>query len=656
MKYFLEKTLNDALKKLRQDLPDLADILCLGDGVNLTSWTNVIDGKLLPRLSPDFPLMAAICGGGSSGKSTLFNSLVGDRLSPAGGNAGINRRILVSAPGEIFRQKEFLSTLFEPFGSASKPLKNKKELTEPGCPLYILNSNVPRNMVLMDTPDFDTGAQGGYVNRDVVRQALGTSDILIYVFTNSNYNNRDNTDFISEMLTGIGMRKCFLVYRVYAGFDNEEVIRHAMTVARNLYGNDAEKYVLGIYRSDEDNAVAAGERFAELKPVRDQDLPFTEALKRMDPRKLRPELLSSILKGTLETAEKARIRANTSLDELRLYLDALKAVQSQCVREALPHFPLDMVLKRFIEIWLSTDPPHIRVMRQTGNIFSQPIKMFTSAAGRAKDKILPGMSKKPSEDFKDKVEADLITVVNEMHRRTAGSEVSVSLTLKEPVTSHMIEVFKRIIASKGVKDAPYIDFSDDKEGTFTLWVSAHPVVFQEQETLRNKDWEMAIQSILSHKDVIIDMSENMENDLSNIVNHLRDEMGVTDRVRQTFSALLNVIPATAAVTYIFSTGDPVGAAGIKVKLAGLFGLHDLYALIAIPATTGMKRADQKQIEAILGPLAKQWLDEKLRTVQGLFEKEITGGIIRAAQEAISASDQLIKDIENSINVCGKAVK
>jgi len=313
MKHLFEKKLDKALKKLRHDIPRVAETLCLGNRDALASWTNIIDGKLLPRLSPDFPLMAAICGGGSSGKSTLFNSLVGERCSLAGGNAGINRRILVSAPGEIFRQKEFLSTLFEPFGSTSKPLEDQQELTVPGCPLYILSSNVPRNMVLMDTPDFDTGAQGDYANRDVVRQALETSDILIYIFTNSNYNNRDNTDFISQMLTGIGMRKCFLVYRVYAGFEDQEVIGHAMTVARNIYGDDAEKYVLGIYRTDEDNAVAAGERFMALRPARPEGPPFAKALRRMDPRKLRPELLSSVLNDTLKKANAALADANLSL-------------------------------------------------------------------------------------------------------------------------------------------------------------------------------------------------------------------------------------------------------------------------------------------------------------------------------------------------------
>ena len=84
-----------------------------GNNTKKKTWKNVLDWKLIPRLSPDFPLTVAICGGGSSGKSTLFNSIAGDWLSPSGGSAGINRRILVSVPGTIFRQKQFLSILFQ---------------------------------------------------------------------------------------------------------------------------------------------------------------------------------------------------------------------------------------------------------------------------------------------------------------------------------------------------------------------------------------------------------------------------------------------------------------------------------------------------------------------------------------------------------------
>jgi hypothetical protein len=132
-------------------------------------------------------------------------------------------------------------------------------------------------------------------------------------------------------------------------------------------------------------------------------------------------------------------------------------------------------------------------------------------------------------------------------------------------------------------------------------------------------------------------------------------MGTWTKIRQMFASFLNVVPATVAVTYILSTGDPVGAVGIKVKLSGLFGLHDLYALIAIPATTGLKKADQNQLKEMLAPIIQTWLNNKLKAVQYLFEKEITGQIIQYSTDALQSSDALITQIQDQIAVCKKAL-
>jgi hypothetical protein len=125
-------------------------------------------------------------------------------------------------------------------------------------------------------------------------------------------------------------------------------------------------------------------------------------------------------------------------------------------------------------------------------------------------------------------------------------------------------------------------------------------------------------------------------------------MGFMDQIRQTFAALLNVIPATAAITYILHTGDPVGAAGIKVKLTGIFGLHDLYALIAIPATAGMSKADRKQLEQLLAPLARTWLAHKFTTVRELFETHITGRLLDSVGSARSKAAALTDEIDAAL--------
>ena len=633
----------DALKQLREHIPRLADLLQIANDEEIRFWQDIVDAKLLSRLAPDFPLVAAICGGGSSGKSTLFNSLVGQHFAPTGGTAGLNRRVLFSIPAARVEQPNLLIDLAQPFESELEPLRDTGQLTVPGAPLYVLNPSSRNNLVVVDTPDFDTGARGTYTNREVTRMALEASDILIYVFTNSNYNNRDNTDFIAKMLTGIGMRKCFLVYRVYPSFTRREVRDHAMTVARGIYGDRADEYLLGIYRTDEDNQVAAGEQFMKLAPVAENGPEFSEALQSLDGPRLRFALYESILSDVIQRAAKITGQSKVSLDELKLYLDALQMAQSHSVQEALKHFPVDRVMRRFAQIWAATDPTHVKFMRRTGNVIEFPLKMLLGAAGWARDQFLPeGPGASPSKDFAKKLDEDLVTAVTRMNYQAVSPEISVSGSLSDPVAGEMAEIIERIRAQKRLEKAqpPTVEPSGDGPAR-TFLVNAHPVVSLEQDKLRARDFKSMLQSILAEKENIVSITRTMEKDLEKLADHFRSKMGLWRKVSQTFWAFLNVLPATVAVTYVLSTGDPVGAAGLKVKLAGLFGAKDLYALFAIPVTTGLKSADRKQIEEMLAPIVQTWLNHKLNTVQQLFEEHITGDILKSARNNLAEADNLI---------------
>ena len=60
-----------ALQTLRHHLPRAAEVLRLDLSEHMQPWIHALDVKLLPKLQPGFPLVVAICGGGSAGKSTL---------------------------------------------------------------------------------------------------------------------------------------------------------------------------------------------------------------------------------------------------------------------------------------------------------------------------------------------------------------------------------------------------------------------------------------------------------------------------------------------------------------------------------------------------------------------------------------------------------
>lgn len=645
-----EKSIQSDIKSLRKNIPHLVEKLALSEDVDISLWCNIIDSKLMPRFAPDFPLVASICGGGSSGKSTLFNALIQKNISPSGGTAGINRRILIAGNSERFARENRFPDLFEPFGYRPKPLRDKHDLVTPGNPLYVLNRNAPSNLILLDTPDFDTGSKGAYTNRGLARQALEVSDILIYIFTNANYNNRDNTDFISEMLTGIGTRKCFLVYRVYPSYTDDEILDHARTVAVNIYGDQAEERVVGVYRADEDNAVAADEVFMNLKTVKNGQSSLIDELAKLDKEQIRLDLMASMINDVVEKAQKIIDVAQTSKAEMQLYRDALQTWESHCVHIALQHIPMDTVLKRFLEIWQNTDPPHIKWMRKTGRVIEFPLRVALKTTMWLRGK--PG--KKPDQtsflkQFSGKVEEDLLNAVNNLWRKAVNSELSVKLLKNDPVAQEMISIYLKVkekYNNKKMINPHTIAESANNELTFVI--HSHPAIDTERNRLRSQNWETTLKPIMDNKDKIIQLSKSMEDDLASLVDRFRGRMSVLAKMRQTFSAVLNVLPATAAVTYILSTGDPVGAVGIKVKLAGLFGLKDLYALVAIPATTGLRKADQAQLEDMVGPIAKTWLNNKLETVQKLFNEHITGNILEKSNQILSDSGKLLKEIKNTI--------
>ena len=155
-----QQPIEKEIKTLREIVPQLVDRLRLDNDVDITTWQTLIDKKLLPKLAPDFPLVASICGGGSSGKSSLFNALIQDNISPTGGTAGINRRILISGNVDSFSDGNHFADLFKTFGFRPEPLMDKNDLIRQGNARYVLNTQTPSNLILLDTPDFDTGSKG----------------------------------------------------------------------------------------------------------------------------------------------------------------------------------------------------------------------------------------------------------------------------------------------------------------------------------------------------------------------------------------------------------------------------------------------------------------------------------------------------------------
>jgi hypothetical protein len=640
----------EALRTLKDDAATLADLMVLDSRPAIDGWQQAVDTRLLPRLMPEFPLVAAICGGGSSGKSTLFNTLAGETISPTGGRAGINRRILISLNASHRDTPGIAASMFDPFGCPPRQMEQMAQLTTPGDPLLHYGNALPPGLALVDTPDFDTGSGGSYQNRELAERSLRAADVLIYIFTNANYNNRDNTDFVARMLTAVGTRKCFLVYRAYPGFTHQEVLDHAGTVARNLYGDRAGQHVLGVYRAVEDNRVAAGQRPMTIVPVEDGRPALMDALVQMDPRQVRGELHRSLFSDVIRQGRGFLEDARASAGHLELYLEGLRTVQQRMVQDALGHLPMDAVVRRFSEIWQDTDPSHVKIMRRTGRVVETPVRLLMRAArwiggGKAK---ADGVS--ADGGMAAALEADLVRAASRLRQAAVDPTLELQLPETDPRVGPIRDLAARLAGTAGVAD------QRSDAGMVSLQVAVHPALTEAQTALRTGSWSAAVDDMLSRQEALLGLTGQLEADLQQLAREQRSRMTAVDQIRQTFSAMLNVIPATAAVTYVLHTGDPVGAVGIKVKLAGLFGLNDLYALVAIPATAGMKKADLKQLEVLLAPVARAWLTHKLTAIEALFEEKITGFLLNRGQDLAGQAAGRIASMTRHLARCGRVLE
>ena len=107
------QTLRADLKTLRDLLPQLQAELA-GDPSDAShpGWLRTLSQNVLPAIDFDLPvLLVAICGGGSTGKSTLFNMLAGEPLSRVGFRAGLTKRVLLAGHPSVLSGPDVAESL-----------------------------------------------------------------------------------------------------------------------------------------------------------------------------------------------------------------------------------------------------------------------------------------------------------------------------------------------------------------------------------------------------------------------------------------------------------------------------------------------------------------------------------------------------------------
>jgi len=262
---------------------------------------------LLPRLgSADAPLLlVAIAGPNNVGKSTLFNALVGAALSPARPEGGLTKQCLAAAHPESWSGplKDYLTRRYDTVPVASGDVAPVDQPGPPGRLYLVLSDAVPRGLLVMDTPDFDSVYRD---NRERAEALLVTVDVLVFVVSRQTYQNAALVDFLRA---AVGHGRPYLL--VYNEATREEVARGHLDKLAADVGHPA----LARYLAPHQPEVEAG-----LKPLATEPLDGKPAL--------------GALLGQAEHARELKARAlEASLADARAELESVSRAASEASRE-----------------------------------------------------------------------------------------------------------------------------------------------------------------------------------------------------------------------------------------------------------------------------------------------------------------------------------
>ena len=167
----------DAMRRVRDAVAGTRIDGAAGDDAR--AIVNQLDDYVLPRLANlDAPLLAVIGGSTGSGKSTLVNAVLRERVSNPGVIRPTTRQpVLVANPADAdwFNSPQVLPGLARSHGTGDEQSTTLR---------LVPTGSIPEGLALLDAPDFDSIDDR---NRALASQLLAAADLWVFVTTPARY-------------------------------------------------------------------------------------------------------------------------------------------------------------------------------------------------------------------------------------------------------------------------------------------------------------------------------------------------------------------------------------------------------------------------------------------------------------------------------------
>ncbi|MBR2838870.1 MAG: 50S ribosome-binding GTPase [Kiritimatiellae bacterium] len=616
-----------------------------GERLKVQKTIELLRGKVLPLIRNECPLLVAVTGGGSVGKSTLFNLLAGGKFSGVKFKAGYTRRTLAAIHPSVANRNDRMELLFELFkkNAMPVPLKSPDEMLEPGDPLYVESGNIPERMAVLDTPDFDTGSREAFVNRDAAEEILAASDVLVYLFTNQTYNNKANTDFVRNAISGIGRRKVVLVYRCSAAYPDDEVVEHMDEVLRNLFPGAANprSEALGLYRVDESDDVAMGVADPTIRPLSGGP-DIMSLMAGLDISEVRKDNLRSrcedIVREMAEALEKASVRRL----ELIAYRDSVRAVVSLAVLDGLRNFPQGPLMEQFIKCWRAAQPALVRVAHWGGRKISSGAKWLRNRLRQTDGDV----KQTAAEEYEKTFRSDFKDCVGKLRAKLNQPALSVEVSSKAEDATALRNAVRTLASQRPDR---YGFFEHGREKVECSVSKPAALDGELDEALRRMsdpgkdEWiEQAVE--------IACLNRDLTGDIMALVDEARHNMSFWEKSKESLWAAAATLPPIAAVTWIVCTGEPVAGSGVLAQLSALFGMGDIYAVLAVPASLGLDAANKSFLEKRLKSLYETWFERKRGPVYDLISENTTSRCTALCDNLLQATEAPLARLREAVDM------